>query len=50
MPLTSPDAVVNKNGITLLKGHVAAHFDYLDLKNTILPLTTLLASCDTNIK
>ena len=29
------------------KNHVAPHFNCLDLRNAMVPLTTLLASCDT---
>ena len=30
------------------KGNVASHFNHPDLTNTMLPLITLLAKCDTD--
>ena len=38
----------NINGITWLKIHVAPHFNHLDLRNTVVPFMTLLASCATD--
>ena len=35
MPSASHDAHASANGVTLQKGHVAPHFDYLDLRNAI---------------
>ena len=29
--------------------HVATHFDCLDIRNLVVPLTMLMASCDVNI-
>ena len=31
------------------KGHVVSHFDHLDVINAMVPLMTLLPSCDTDI-
>ena len=44
----SHDADTGANCITLPKSHVTPHFDYLDLRNAILPLKMSLASQDTD--
>ena len=45
-PLVSHDA--DAIGITDQKCHVASHLDYFDLRNGMVPLMTLLASCNTD--
>ena len=46
MPLTTPDA--GANGITSPKSQVTVHFNHPDLRNLMVPLITLLASCVTD--
>ena len=31
------------------KCYVTPHFDYLDVRNVVIPLTMLMASCDASI-
>ena len=38
MLLASCDTDASANGIKGLKGHVALHFDHLDVRNTMVPL------------
>ena len=47
-PLVSCNTNASASDIRWPKGHVAPHFEYLDLKNMILTLMKLSASCDAN--
>ena len=44
MPLGPCDANTGANGITCTKSHVSSQFNYCDLINAIVPLTTALES------
>ena len=48
MPLASHHAAAGASGITWPKRHVASHFYHFDISNGMVPLMTLLASCDTD--
>ena len=39
----SHDANTGANGVALPKSHVVSHFDYLDLRNAMMPLMMSLA-------
>ena len=47
-PLASHDAEADWDSITWPKCHIASLFDHLDLTNGMMPLMTLLESCDTD--
>ena len=44
--LARHEADNDSNGPTLPKHHVAPHFDHLDPRSAVLPLTITLTSCD----
>ena len=48
MPVASQDGDTDVNGVRWPKFHAAPHFDHLDLRKSVMPLTMSLASCDTN--
>ena len=48
MVLASYNANAITNGVTSPKSHVAPHFNCLDVRNAMLPLTTLLTSFGAN--